>query len=337
MSPYAADTRCGDQSYTFTNQNGEIMQRLGLLLFGLITTSTNAADLISPFAGSEEIASYRTDFDRFQYLNDTGSGIEKVVTEGRLSSRLFVKPSEKSSYEVFKSYENELEAAGFEVLASLGDDSKKVRKLSTEINKGDGLNAFVDRAYKKDGRPAGGSSLNWLATFTEHYIAARKTEGDVEYLVVVLISDRRDLYAVDVLETAAMQENTVALSLDALRAQMASQGRVAVYGILFDTGSATMRPDSKGALEIIAQYLGENPQRSFYVVGHTDDQGSLAGNLQLSQARAESTVKALLDKLPGAKSRLSAHGVGPLSPVATNEQEDGRQLNRRVELVSTID
>ena len=311
------------------------MQRLGLILFTLIAASANAADLISPFAGSEEIGSYQTDFDRFQYLNDTGDGIEKVTTEGRLSSRVFTKPSEKSTYEVFKSYENELKAAGFEILASLGEDSNVVQKLSREVNKG--INAIVDRSYKKDGKPASGIGLDWLATFTEHYIAARKIDGDLEYLVVVLIADRRDLYAVDVLETAAMEENTVALSLDALRAQMASEGRVAVYGILFDTGSATMRPDSKDALEIIAQYLSENPQRSFYVVGHTDDQGNLTSNLQLSQARAESTVKALVDKLPGAESRLSAHGVGPLSPVATNSQEDGRQLNRRVELVSTIE
>ena len=311
------------------------MRRLSLIVFILTATAAHAAEIVSPFAGSEEIAVYQTDFNRFQYLEDTGSEIEKVITEGRISSRIFTKPSEKSTFEVFKSYENELKTAGFEMLASLGGDSR-VRTLSREINKGAGVNDLPGRAYKKDGKPATGS-LDWLATFSEHYIAARKTDGDTDFLVVVLIADRRDLYAVDIVESAAMEQDTVSLTLDAVRSQMASEGRMAIYGILFDTNSASMQPDSKAALDIISEYLGENPGRSFYVVGHTDDQGRLAGNLELSRARAESVVKALIDRMPAAQSRLSAHGVGPLSPVATNEQADGRQLNRRVELVSTVD
>jgi outer membrane protein OmpA-like peptidoglycan-associated protein len=163
------------------------------------------------------------------------------------------------------------------------------------------------------------------------------TEGDTDYLVVVLIADRNDLYSVDVVTSAAMEQNTVALNLEALRSEMESKGRVAIYGILFDTGSAAMRAESEDALQVITQYLKENPKRSFYVVGHTDDQGSLSTNIQLSQARAESTVKAIADKLPGSKSRLTAHGVGPLSPISTNTREDGRQLNRRVEFVSSLD
>lgn len=281
-------------------------------------------------------ASYESEFDRFQYASDAGNGIEKITIEGRLSSRIFTKPEGKSSYEVYKSYENELKAAGFEMLAMLGEKKGEAQRLSREINKGAGVNAITDRAYKKDGRPASGNT-DWLATFAEYYIAARKTEGDTEYVVVVLIADRKNLYAVDVLASASREQNTVVLNLDAMRSEMESKGRIAVYGILFNTGSATLRADSKDALEVIAQYLSENPQRSFYVVGHTDDQGNLASNIQLSRARAESTVTAIAERLPGAESRLSAHGVGPLSPVSTNAQEDGRQLNRRVELVSSIE
>jgi len=71
-------------------------------------------------------------------------------------------------------------------------------------------------------------------------------------------------------------------------------------------------------------------------VGYTDDQGNLANNMQLSTVRAEATAKALLAKAPDAAGRLAPHGVGPLSPVATDEQGNGRQLNRRVELVLTL-
>lgn len=306
---------------------------LFLCVFALPATS---ADLVSPFAGSEEQASYESDFDRFQYATNTGDGIEKITTEGGLSSRIFTKPEEKSTYEVYKSYASELEAAGFDVVAAIGENKGEAQKLSREINKGSGINAIVDRPYTMDGRPAR-SNTDWLVTFAEYYIAARKTEADTEYVVVVLIADRRNLYSVDVLESAAREENTVVLSLDVLRSEIESKGRIAVYGILFDTGSATLRTDSEAALNVITQYLGENPQQSFYVVGHTDDEGNLASNIQLSQARAESTVNAIAERLPGAESRLTAHGVGPLSPVSTNTQEDGRQLNRRVELVSSIE
>ena len=312
------------------------MRAICLFILCVFAVPGVSADLVSPFAGSVEQASYEIEFDRFQYATNTGDGIEKVTTEGRLSSRIFTKPEEKSTYEVYKSYASELEAAGFDVVATIGENKGEAQRLSREINKGAGINAMADRPYMKDGSPARGDT-DWLATFAEYYIAARKTEADTDFVVVVLIADRRNLYSVDVLESAAREEDTVVLSLDALRSEIESKGRIAVYGILFDTGSAKMRPDSDGALGVITQYLSENPQQSFYVVGHTDDQGSLSGNIQLSQARAEATVNAIAARLPGAESRLTAHGVGPLSPVSTNTQEDGRQLNRRVELVSSIE
>jgi len=90
-----------------------------LCVFAVPATS---ADLVSPFAGSVEQASFESDFDRFQYATNTGDGIEKITTEGRLSSRIFTKPEEKSTYEVCRSYANELEAAGFEVVATIGEN-----------------------------------------------------------------------------------------------------------------------------------------------------------------------------------------------------------------------
>jgi len=294
-----------------------------------------AAELVSPFAGSELIGEYQEDFGRFVYLAQQGDSEKTISTEGRLVSRLYKKPTAKGSFEVFRSYEKELSAAGFEMLAVIGDNKKRAQKLGRRINRDEG-NRMTERAYTLQGKSIPASPIDYIVTFTEHYIAARKTIGQTEYLVVILIADRKDAYSVDIVESAAMEENTVALNLDVLRSQMASEGRVAVYGILFDTGSATIRPDSAGTLDVIAQYLKENPKRSFYVVGHTDDLGSLASNMKLSKARAESSLKALLGKVPGAALRLSAHGVGPLSPVATNEQDAGRQLNRRVELVLTI-
>lgn len=302
-------------------------------VFGVLHAS--AAELISPFAGSDELGSYSTEFDRYIYLVDQANAIEPATIEGRLSSRIFKKPADKSTFEVYRSYERELKAGGFTIVASLDIKSHPVRKLGASINRGPGSNLLADRPYKKQGKPAVREN-SWLASFAEYYISAKKIEGATEYLVVVLISDRRDVYAVDIFESAAMETDTVALSLDKLRTQMASEGRVAMYGIMFDTGSATLREESNATLAVIVAYLKENPQQHFYVVGHTDDQGAFAGNMSLSTSRAESVREAIVKLAKGSSvsTRLHAHGVGPLSPVATNGQAQGRQLNRRVELVS---
>ncbi len=295
----------------------------------------NAAELVSPFAGSKLLGEYKTEFDRFQYLSTRSKKDETFTVEGRIVSRLYTKPAKKSTFEVFRSYEKELKAAGFEMLAAIGNDKSRVQKITRQLGRKKG-NRIEDRAYTQRGKRVRASPISYVVTFGEHYIAARKTVAGTDILVVVVIADRRDAYTVDVVESAAMEQNTVALSLDSLRSQMASNGRVAVYGILFDTGSAKIRPDSDGTLKIIAQYLRENPKRSFYVVGHTDDKGRLSGNMKLSEARAAASKKALVKLAPAAASQLSSYGVGPLSPVAANNAPKGRQLNRRVELVGAL-
>jgi OOP family OmpA-OmpF porin len=110
-------------------------------------------------------------------------------------------------------------------------------------------------------------------------------------------------------------------------------GHAAVYGILFDTGKSEVKPESKPALEEIAKLLAQNPGFKILVVGHTDMTGSLDANMKLSQARAEAVAQALATQHGVAASRLKGHGVGPLCPVATNDTDEGRSRNRRVELV----
>jgi len=69
------------------------------------------------------------------------------------------------------------------------------------------------------------------------------------------------------------------------------------------------------------------------VVGHTDGQGSEQYNKDLSTKRAQAVINALVTNFGIAENRLQARGVGELVPVATNRAKEGRQLNRRVELV----
>src|SRR6185437_3953166 len=120
-------------------------------------------------------------------------------------------------------------------------------------------------------------------------------------------------------------------------AQMASSlsdtGQVAIYGIYFDTGKSELKPESDGALDEIAKLLKDHPTLRVYIVGHTDMVGEAAGNVKLSQARAQSVVAALTAKHGVSSSRLIPFGAGPYAPVASNRTDDGRAKNRRVELV----
>ena len=305
----------------------------GLLMLAASTVS--ADDLISPFAGSAPIGEYKAEFARYFYLPSDASDVEPTSVEGRILSRLYKKPDEKSNYEVFKSFENELKAGGFKVLTSIVDTRRG--EIAVRDLNGPGKNDMVKRRYTSpEGRAAGVSDIARVATQAQEYLVASRSIDNTDVLISIYTS-RSGGYAIEQIESAAMEQDTVVLNLDALRKRIESEGRIAIYGIRFDTGSATIRPDSNDTLATIVSYLEQNPKRVFYVVGHTDDQGGFVSNVALSKARAEAVVEAIVARLPAAASQLQADGVGPLSPVATNMGKDGRQLNRRVELVSRLE
>ena len=110
-------------------------------------------------------------------------------------------------------------------------------------------------------------------------------------------------------------------------------GRVAIYGIYFDTGSYNIKPESDPALKAIAELLKTKSSLNVYVVGHTDMTGNLDHNMKLSENRAKAVVDALVKDYGISAKRLIGKGVGPLSPVSTNKTDEGKLLNRRVELV----
>lgn len=139
-------------------------------------------------------------------------------------------------------------------------------------------------------------------------------------------------YRLMIIEKEAMKQEVVA-SAAALGAGIKSEGRIAVYGITFDTGKADLKPESESTLVEIAKLLKAQPSLKLHVVGHTDNVAGIDLNLRLSQARAEAVVHALATKHAIAPVRLRPQGVGPVCPVASNDTEEGRAKNRRVELV----
>ena len=134
-----------------------------------------------------------------------------------------------------------------------------------------------------------------------------------------------------VTETALTQD--VVANAAALDSGLAGTGHVVVNGILFDAGKADVKPESAPALQEVAKLLKQNPTLKVYVVGHTDNVGALAANIDLSKRRAAAVVQALTTQFGIPAARLQPYGDGPYAPIASNETEDGRTLNRRVELV----
>ena len=106
---------------------------------------------------------------------------------------------------------------------------------------------------------------------------------------------------------------------------------ITLRGIYFDFDKATIKPESKPALEAAAKMLNENPTINVEIQGHTDSKGSDSYNLSLSDRRAASVVAYLVQNLGIDMSRLTSRGYGESMPIATNDTDAGRAMNRRVE------
>ncbi|MFO7976790.1 MAG: OmpA family protein [Candidatus Hydrogenedentota bacterium] len=117
-----------------------------------------------------------------------------------------------------------------------------------------------------------------------------------------------------------------------MKAALDKDGRVLLYGILFDYDKASLQKESLEQLEHVVTLLQDNPDLALEVQGHTDDQGSDDYNLELSQRRAR-TVRSFLLLFGIDEGRLTAKGYGETRPVAPNDGDENRAKNRRVELV----
>ena len=116
--------------------------------------------------------------------------------------------------------------------------------------------------------------------------------------------------------------------------RMMTDGKIITYGITFDIGKATIKPESMGEINRIVTLMTENPELKFSVEGHTDNTGNAANNQTLSDARSQAVVDKLIE-MGVAKDRLKAAGKGQTSPIADNNTDEGRAKNRRVEFVKT--
>lgn len=139
-------------------------------------------------------------------------------------------------------------------------------------------------------------------------------------------------YHLFIVERQLMQQDVIA-NADALKDGLVQNGHVEVPGIFFDFNKADLKPESKPALDELTKLLQANPALHVWVVGHTDNVGSVDFNMTLSKSRAAAVITALT-AAGIAPARMAPFGNGPYAPVATNTTDEGRAKNRRVELVA---
>lgn len=245
--------------------------------------------------------------------------------EGRLIRRTYRIVAEHSTLAVLRAHRDRLEEHGFELLFECGGEACGGRTFNHASPGYRVAYGLFGENYRE-----------------QRYLAARlaRDQGDVYVAVQVVRNtsgggDNRDrLFAqVDVLEVRRQASEVVVLKAGELDERIQSEGKVALRGLYFDTGSARIKSESRPVLAEIAALLKKRSGLNVLVVGHTDNRGGFDYNVDLSRRRAAAVVRALNEHHGVAASRLKAYGVGAVAPAASNATERGRARNRRVELV----
>jgi OmpA-OmpF porin, OOP family len=148
----------------------------------------------------------------------------------------------------------------------------------------------------------------------------------------VEVRSYNNMYRLNIVEREVMKQEIVA-NAEAMGNDINSIGHVSVYGIYFDSGKAEIKPESDTAIVQISKLLKNTESLKLYVVGHTDNVGTIDSNMKLSKDRADAVVNTLITKYGIPSARLKSYGVASLAPIASNDNEEGRDKNRRVELV----
>lgn len=177
------------------------------------------------------------------------------------------------------------------------------------------------------------------------YLAARRDSDAGSELVSLLVSRSSSAGFVQVTRVgpptgAAIAETsapdlraTVAAPAGGFAEALERDGHVILPDLTFETGSAQLDDGPYESLQTLADYLAAHPARLVALVGHTDSEGSLEGNIALSKRRAGSVLERLVSDYGVARAQLQAEGMGFLSPVRANLTAEGREANRRVEVI----
>lgn len=275
------------------------------------------------------------------------NGVEKEITiEGKVTDILYgIENSENITIlEVQRNYEQALKNSGLEIkYSAFGKKGVMVNNsgISTKYETIGGSNYINSFQYLKDKefrlvfKHLGRNQNNELA----YFVAQGSKEGK-DYTLMLYINLSRGNSKIiknkifihaKIIESEVMDTDQV--SIASIEDKIKNEGKEVFHNILFDFGSDNITQESYVIIETLSEYLKANPSQNYYIVGHTDNVGTLKSNYTLSENRAKAVLSALTTKYNVDITQISAHGVGQLAPLAINTTEEGRALNRRVEIV----
>lgn len=266
-------------------------------------------------------------------VNDKGSidWDKPQSLEGKVIRIQYSVSKDNNSEFVLQNYKSAFTKSGYQVLIAIANE---------ELGVSDRPHTWIDRYYETGGFYNGlnnkkfGLGVNFPTWKTDHsFIVARghQNNKDIYAIVYTVQDDNYTLITQDIVEVEAVETGLV--TADRISSDITTKGHIAIYGIYFDTGESTIRPESNESLRIISEYINANKNKKFFIVGHTDNTGDFSSNMALSEERAKTIVNELITKYNVDANQLKAYGVSSLSPVSSNLTEEGRAKNRRVEIV----
>ena len=311
---------------------------IGITVLGADLPGSKDPAGMKRYEGSEIIGYRQARFD--EYLLPLGRQVtytplvfqKSQKLEGLVSRYTYLAPRGRTPAEMMQNYKLEFTRLGLETMYEKGaTDQGWFGPTFSNISNEDDLGQILCCNESQE-RVLVGRSKDAQPTYYEIFVTSYK-DGIIPPRLVKDVAKDRTMAEIIVIAPQNLEQKMVFVNADEMKRSITDTGKVALYGLYFDTDKDTMRADSAPTMEEIAKLMTANPQIKLRVVGHTDDQGTAAYNLDLSKRRAASVARQLVSKYGMTASRLDSFGAGLYAPVTSNQNEDGRAKNRRVELV----
>jgi OOP family OmpA-OmpF porin len=257
---------------------------------------------------------------------------KSAPVEGLVSYYTYMAPAGHSPVELFRNYRQEFLRLGIETLYEKDAGQRGwFGPTFNDVAAATGVSQIL--AYDEaEERLLVGKTKDTRPAYYLVFVTAYK-DGVIPDRLRGKIDKGRALAQLVVVTPEQMEKRMTFVNADEMGKALHDSGKVALYGVYFDTGKDVVKAESQPTLEEIAKLMRSDPALRLRVVGHTDTQGKSDYNVDLSRRRAASVVRTLTSRFGIAASRLDAFGCGPYCPAAANGTEDGRARNRRVELV----
>ncbi|MEO7433383.1 MAG: OmpA family protein [Dokdonella sp.] len=300
--------------------------------------------LVGRYEGSDLVGHTHSDFDESTLVNGpiagTASGSDKrgwLSVDGVQDLYYYKLPAGRSTLEALRNYEASLTSKGFAIpfTCSTSNGSCYAKRPGHVDTTGPYDFANALDASPELPRLEGDYIRNYFGTNARYLLGKLARPQGAVYASIAFAEGTHGNFAfVRVVETKDMDSGKIAfVGAEQMQTALADTGRVSLYGIHFDFDKDVVTGESRPTLDEIAKVLRAQPELRLGVVGHTDAKGGADYNADLSSRRAANVVMALTRDYAIDASRLAPRGAGASEPLASNDTEEGRAKNRRVELV----